>query len=51
MKKEYVKPTVVVEEFVAEVSFLDASGIDVTDKPVEGGDANSHRGGWGDLWN
>ena len=57
MKKEYVKPEMVVEQFMAELAFLDASGSQTEvgggDGPRPGGsmDANEHRGGWGDLWN
>lgn len=56
VKKEYVKPEMVVEQFMAEIAFLDASGDNiggndnVTDDN-EGFSANDRRGGWGDLWN
>ena len=59
MKKEYVKPTVVVEEFMAELAFLGGSQTEGGDGSNVGGGAqggvpagsNEHRGGWGDLWN
>ena len=57
MKKEYVKPEMVVEQFMAELAFLDASGSQTevggggSERPGGGRpDANEHRGGWGDLW-
>ena len=53
MKKEYVKPEMVVEQFMAEIAFLDASGSNVGGDVGDGGieETNSHRGSWGDLWN
>lgn len=60
IKKEYVKPEMVVEQFMAEIAFLDASGGDGSTGTIpgggtgEGGDgdfSNDRRGGWGDLWN
>lgn len=55
MKKEYVKPEMVVEQFMAELAFLGGSQTEVgggegprPDRPM---DTNEHRGGWGDLWN
>ena len=52
MKKEYVKPEMVVEQFMAELAFLVGSQTDMeggeSDLPL---DANDRRGGWGDLWN
>ena len=56
MKKEYVKPEMVVEQFMAEIAFLDASGnpggevgggLGGEEEPL----SNDRRGGWGDLWN
>ena len=54
MKKEYVKPEMVMEEFMAEIAFLDASSIGGNDNETDDNDgfsANDRRGGWGDLWN
>ena len=59
VKKEYVKPEMVVEQFMAEIAFLDAStgngsGTIPGGGSEEGGDgdfSNDRRGGWGDLWN
>lgn len=53
MKKEYVKPDMVIEQFMVELAFLVGS-----DTEVGGGgdgegipkDANDHRGSWGNLW-
>lgn len=55
MKKEYVKPEMLVEQFMAEVAFLDASsdtnmGIGDGNQKPGGPAANDHRGGWGNLW-
>lgn len=50
MKKEYVKPEMVVEQFMAEIAFLDTSQT-VEDKEQDDGFSNEHRGSWGDLWN
>lgn len=52
MKKEYLKPEMIVEQFMAEIAFLDASGMP-SDKDPIGDDeigANDRRGTWGDLW-
>ena len=56
VKKEYVKPEMVVEQFMAEIAFLDASsGSSMGSGDEELGEdeigANDRRGGWGDLWN
>lgn len=56
VKKEYVKPEMVVEQFMAEIAFLDASsGNSMGSGDEELGEdeigANDRRGGWGDLWN
>lgn len=49
VKKEYVKPEMVVEEIL--LGSMLAASAPVTDEE-EGGDyANERRGGWGDLWN
>ena len=51
MKKEYVKPEMVMEEFISEIYMQSTSsnvGGDV-DGDIE--ETNSHRGSWGDLWN
>ena len=61
MKKEYVKPEMVMEEILlegmlAQSGELGGGGTDMggggVDRPGGGRpDANEHRGGWGDLWN
>lgn len=58
MKKNYEKPTIVVEEFVTEAGFLVASDQNQGNIGGVGGEAgdgdlgaNDRRGGWGDLWN
>ena len=50
MKKEYIKPEIVVEEITLE-TMLAASDIH-SGNPGESGDpdANERRGGWGNLW-
>ena len=53
MKKEYIKPEIVVEQFMAELAFLGGSDTDIEGgSPGESGDpdANERRGGWGNLW-
>ncbi len=56
VKKEYVKPEMVVEEFMAEIAFLEAStgGSTIpggsTDEGGDGEFSNERRGGWGNLW-
>ena len=51
MKKEYVKPEMVVEQFMAEIAFLDASVGGGLGEEGEEPLSNDRRGGWGDLWN
>lgn len=51
VKKEYVKPEMVVEEFMAEIAFLDASNPEIGGEFGGEFDSNDRRGGWGDLWN
>ena len=54
MKKEYVKPEMVVEQFMAELAFLGGSGLGGNTDPDGPGEeplSNDRRGGWGDLWN
>ena len=55
MKKEYVKPEMVMEEFISEICLQTTSGGGNVDQEVGGeeddGFSNSHRGSWGDLWN
>ncbi len=56
MKKEYVKPAVVVEDFMVELAFLVGSNNNESNIPGEEGDitdpaANDRRGSWGDFWN
>ena len=55
MRKEYVKPNLVVEEFISEIYMQPASvgaggSVIEPDKPVIPGEANDRRGGWGNLW-
>ena len=60
MKKEYVKPEMVMEEFISEIYMLGgSSSIDEDENQSgmgqgntgSGFNANEHRGSWGDLWN
>lgn len=58
MKKEYVKPEMVLEEILLEGMLALSNGGGNGDTEIGGGvgddgpsDANSHRGSWGDLWN
>ena len=55
MKKEYVKPTIVVEEILLEsmmaTSNPNGGNQGVEDEETDDGFSNSHRGSWGDLWN
>ena len=54
MKKEYIKPEMMVEQFMAEVAFMIGSG--EHEGNIPGGEddgsgfSNDRRGGWGDLW-
>ena len=49
MKKEYVKPEMVMEEILLEAMI--ATSIEVEEGEDDGRGANDRRGGWGDLWN
>ena len=51
MKKEYIRPEMKVEQFMAELAFLTVSGPQIGGE-VEGeiDESNSHRGTWGNLW-
>lgn len=49
MKKEYIKPEMLVEEIL--LSSMLAVSAPVTDTEGDGDYANERRGGWGDLWN
>ena len=53
MKKEYIKPEVLVEEVLLEgMLALSDPSQDFDHTEGEGDDsANDRRGGWGDLWN
>ena len=56
MKKVYVKPAVVVEDFMVELAFLVGSNNNESNVPGEEGEgdvfgANDRRGSWGDFWN
>ena len=53
MKKEYVKPEVLVEEVLLEAMLMGGSIIPGEDGEVGEGDilSNKRRGAWGDLWN
>ena len=53
MKKDYVKPELLVEEMLLESSILALSAGDITDKPVrpKSNERQNDRGAWGDLWN
>lgn len=54
MKKEYVKPAVLVEEILFETMIAASVGaggsVVEPDTPVVPGEANDRRGGWGNLW-
>lgn len=56
MKRMYIKPEISIEEFVTETeTMLASSGNGTESGGTVGGDemesaANSHRGGWGNLW-
>lgn len=51
MKKEYVKPEMVVEQFMAELAFLEGSLVlgDGEGIPFSN-ERQSDRGTWGNLW-
>lgn len=58
MKKEYVKPEMVMEEILLEGMLASSTGGGNGDDELGNGggvdqplDANDRRGGWGDLWN
>lgn len=54
MKKEYIKPEMLVEEFISDIYMQSASGddkMDFEEGDDDGRGANDRRGGWGDLWN
>ena len=53
MKKEYVKPEMVMEELLLEGMLAQSGAPEVGGGGEDDGpsDANSHRGSWGDLWN
>ena len=54
VKKEYVKPEMVMEEFISEIYMQSTSNDNKQDweqGDTDGRGANEHRGGWGDLWN
>ena len=48
MKKEYVKPEMVMEVILLETMI--ATSIEVEEGETDGRGANEHRGGWGNLW-
>lgn len=52
MKKEYIKPEMLIEEFISEIYMLGSSEDTQPIVPGEGDNfgANDRRGGWGDLW-
>lgn len=57
MKKEYIKPEMMVEQFMAEVAFMIGSGEhegNITGEDGKGDtsdfNSNHHRGSWGNLW-
>lgn len=51
MKKEYIKPEIVVEEFVSEIYMQSTSDDEIGQKPGEGIPlSNDRRGEWGNLW-
>lgn len=56
MKRMYIKPEISIEEFVTETETMLASSGNGTESGGTIGDdemesaANSHRGGWGNLW-
>jgi hypothetical protein len=47
MKKEYVKPEMVMEELLLEGMLALSGNLDEKEEPL----SNEHRGSWGDLWN
>lgn len=49
MKKEYVKPEMVMEEIL--LGSMLASSASIEEGEGDGDYANDRRGGWGDLWN
>ncbi len=55
MKRMYIKPEISIEEFVTETMLATSGGNGTESGGAIGGDemesaANSHRGGWGNLW-
>lgn len=52
MRKEYVKPSIQIEELIVESMLATSGNEHVEIKPGQGGgaDANEHRGSWGNLW-
>lgn len=55
MKRMYIKPEICIEEFVTETMLSTSGGNGTESGGAIGGDemesaANSHRGGWGNLW-
>ncbi len=57
MRKEYVKPEMVVEQLISEIYMLGASNENeggISGEEGEGGtgdfNTNGHRGSWGNLW-
>ena len=54
MKRMYIKPEISIEEFVTETMLATSNGtdsggtIDPNNPAIPA--ANSHRGGWGNLW-
>lgn len=51
MKKEYVKPALVVEEILLESYMTSTSGMPVPGDESDEAGANDRRGSWGDFWN
>ena len=53
MKKDYVKPEMLVEEMLLESSILALSGGNIIPGPVrpKSNERQNDRGAWGDLWN
>lgn len=53
MKKVYIKPEICIEECIAEMFATSGGGTigggTINPDPMEPA-ANSHRGGWGNLW-
>ena len=51
MKKDYVKPEILAEEFITEIFMLGGSNSqDVEEGEDNGRGANDRRGSWGNLW-